>query len=121
MIDLPGYTKEGLPALQKRCEELAVQPRETRLVASMVSVCKKAYVSFFGRDGPIRRLRSGNVKIWTRWSGPFIRYDFSFSHCTSIQVAPLTSPISTDLATRMIDGVNTLWKEDKALQKKHGI
>ena len=30
MIDLPGYTKEGLPALQKRCEELAVQPRETR-------------------------------------------------------------------------------------------
>ena len=30
MIDLPGYTKEGLPALQKRCEELAVQPRGTR-------------------------------------------------------------------------------------------
>merc|ERR1712080_75168 len=30
IIDLPGYTKEGLPALQKRCEELAVQPRGTR-------------------------------------------------------------------------------------------
>ena len=30
MIDLPGYTKEGLPALQKRCEELSVQPRGTR-------------------------------------------------------------------------------------------
>merc|ERR1719151_300156 len=30
MIDLPGYTKEGLEALKKRCEELAVQPRGTR-------------------------------------------------------------------------------------------
>merc|ERR1712117_852297 len=29
-IDLPGWTKEGLPALKKRCEELAVQPRGTR-------------------------------------------------------------------------------------------
>merc|ERR1712012_807786 len=29
MIDLPGYTKEGLDALKKRCEELAVQPRGT--------------------------------------------------------------------------------------------
>merc|ERR1712203_947627 len=29
-VDLPGWTKEGLPALQKRCEELAVQPRGTR-------------------------------------------------------------------------------------------
>merc|ERR1711910_214594 len=26
-IDLPGWTKEGLPALKARCEELAVQPR----------------------------------------------------------------------------------------------
>merc|ERR1712158_158345 len=30
LIDLPGYTKEGLDALKKRCEELAVQPRGTR-------------------------------------------------------------------------------------------
>jgi len=30
MIDLPGYTKEGIEALKKRCEELAVQPRGTR-------------------------------------------------------------------------------------------
>ena len=30
MIDLPGYTKEGLDALKARCEELAVQPRGTR-------------------------------------------------------------------------------------------
>jgi len=29
-VDLPGYTKEGLPALKARCEELAVQPRGTR-------------------------------------------------------------------------------------------
>lgn len=29
-IDLPGWTKEGLPALKKRCEELALQPRGTR-------------------------------------------------------------------------------------------
>jgi protein-arginine kinase len=29
-VDLPGWTKEGLPALQARCEELSVQPRGTR-------------------------------------------------------------------------------------------
>jgi creatine kinase len=29
-IDLPGWTKEGLEALKKRCEELKVQPRGTR-------------------------------------------------------------------------------------------
>ena len=29
-VDLPGYTKEGFPALKKRCEELKVQPRGTR-------------------------------------------------------------------------------------------
>ncbi len=29
-IDLPGWTKEGLPSLKKRCEELALQPRGTR-------------------------------------------------------------------------------------------
>ena len=29
-VDLPGYTKEGLPALKQRCEELKVQPRGTR-------------------------------------------------------------------------------------------
>merc|ERR1712226_1420512 len=29
-IDLPGWTKEGLPALKARCEELSVQPRGTR-------------------------------------------------------------------------------------------
>jgi len=29
-VDLPGWTKAGLPALKKRCEELALQPRGTR-------------------------------------------------------------------------------------------
>merc|ERR1719456_1604781 len=29
-IDLPGWAKEGLPALKARCEELALQPRGTR-------------------------------------------------------------------------------------------
>merc|ERR1712177_142932 len=29
-VDLPGYTKEGLPVLKARCEELKVQPRGTR-------------------------------------------------------------------------------------------
>jgi len=29
-VDLPGWTKEGLDSLKKRCEELKVQPRGTR-------------------------------------------------------------------------------------------
>merc|ERR1711994_910721 len=29
-VDLPGWTKEGLPALKARCEELGLQPRGTR-------------------------------------------------------------------------------------------
>merc|ERR1719508_606151 len=29
-VDLPGWTKEGLPALKVRCEELHLQPRGTR-------------------------------------------------------------------------------------------
>merc|ERR1712232_1175721 len=29
-VDLPGWTKEGLDALKKRCEELSLQPRGTR-------------------------------------------------------------------------------------------
>merc|ERR1712038_1948139 len=29
-VDLPGWTKDSIPALQKRCEELSVQPRGTR-------------------------------------------------------------------------------------------
>jgi len=80
MIDLPGYTKEGLPALQKRCEELAVQPRGTRGESG-------------GFDG--------------------CTYDVSNKHRLGHSEVAL---IQT-----MIDGVNTLWEEDKALQKKHGL
>ena len=29
-VDLPGWTKEGLPALKARCEALGLQPRGTR-------------------------------------------------------------------------------------------
>jgi len=80
MIDLPGYTKEGLPALQKRCEELAVQPRGTRGESG-------------GYDG--------------------CTYDVSNKHRLGYS--------EVELVQKMIDGVNTLWKEDLELQKKHGL
>merc|ERR1712045_946810 len=73
MIDLPGYTKEGIDALKKRCEELAVQPRGTR-----------------GESGG---------------------YDVSNKHRLGYS--------EVELVQKMIDGVNTLWKEDLELQKKH--
>merc|ERR1719317_1489700 len=80
MIDLPGYTKEGLDALKARCEELAVQPRGTRGESG-------------GFDG--------------------CTYDVSNKHRLGHSEVAL---IQT-----MLDGVNTLWEEDKALQKKHGL
>merc|ERR1712119_274420 len=80
MIDLPGYTKEGIDALKKRCEELAVQPRGTRGESG-------------GFDG--------------------CTYDVSNKHRLGHS--------EVDLIQTMIDGVNTLWEEDKALQKKHGL
>jgi len=79
-VDLPGWTKEGLPALQKRCEELSVQPRGTR-----------------GESGG----QTGHT------------YDISNKHRLG------HSEVS--LVQTMIDGVNTLWTEDVALCKKHGI
>merc|ERR1711874_718772 len=79
-VDLPGWTKEGLPALQKRCEELSVQPRGTR-----------------GESGG----QTGHT------------YDISNKHRLG------HSEIS--LVQTMIDGVNTLWKEDIELCKKHGM
>jgi len=79
-VDLPGYTKEGLPALKKRCEELQVQPRGTR-----------------GESG-------GQTGI---------TYDISNKHRLGYS--------EVQLVQKMIDGVNTLVKEDRELQKKHGI
>merc|ERR1719510_1253103 len=80
MIDLPGYTKEGLPALQKRCEELAVQPRGTRGESGGQTGCT---------------------------------YDISNKHRLGYS--------EVQLVQVMIDAVNTLWKEDIELCKKHGI
>merc|ERR1712179_38102 len=78
--DLPGWTKEGLPALQKRCEELSVQPRGTR-----------------GESGG----QTGHT------------YDISNKHRLGHS--------EVGLVQTMIDGVNTLWKEDLELCKKHGM
>lgn len=79
-IDLPGWTKEGLPALKKRCEELKVQPRGTR-----------------GESG-------GQTGV---------TYDISNKHRLGYS--------EIELVQCMIDGVNTLYKEDLELQKKHGM
>merc|ERR1712066_982722 len=77
-IDLPGWTKEGLPALKKRCEELSLQPRGTR-----------------GESG-------GQTGI---------TYDISNKHRLGYS--------EVQLVQTMIDGVNTIWKEDKELVAKH--
>merc|ERR1712007_355283 len=79
-VDLPGWTKEGLPALQARCEELSVQPRGTR-----------------GESGG----QTGHT------------YDISNKHRLGHSEVALVQT--------MIDGVNTLWKEDMELCKKHGM
>merc|ERR1712150_459906 len=79
-IDLPGWTKEGLPALKARCEELDVQPRGTR-----------------GESG-------GQTGV---------TYDISNKHRLGYS--------EVQLVQTMIDGVNTLYAEDVALQKKHGL
>merc|ERR1712004_510450 len=77
-VDLPGWTKEGLPALKKRCEELQLQPRGTR-----------------GESG-------GQTGI---------TYDISNKHRLGYS--------EVELVQKMIDGVNTLWREDKQLMAKH--
>merc|ERR1711878_65 len=79
-VDLPGWTKEGLPALKARCESLALQPRGTR-----------------GESG-------GQTGI---------TYDISNKHRLGYS--------EVQLVQTMIDGVNTLYKEDLELQKKHGL
>merc|ERR1711874_910249 len=79
-VDLPGWTKEGIPALKARCEELNVQPRGTR-----------------GESG-------GQTGV---------TYDISNKHRLGYS--------EVQLVQTMIDGVNTLFAEDVALQKKHGL
>merc|ERR1719458_617291 len=72
-VDLPGWTKDGVDGLKKRCEELKVQPRGTR-----------------GESGG----QTGHT------------YDISNKHRLGYS--------EVELVQCMIDGVNTLWKEDKA-------
>lgn len=79
-VDLPGWTKEGLPALKKRCEALNLQPRGTRGESG-------------GHDG--------------------VTYDISNKHRLGYS--------EVELVQTMIDGVNTLYQEDIALQRKHGL
>ena len=79
-IDLPGWTKEGVSELKKRCEGLNLQPRGTR-----------------GESG-------GQTGI---------TYDISNKHRLGYS--------EVELVQTMIDGVNTLYKEDLELQKKHGL
>ena len=98
MIDLPGYTKEGLDALKKRCEELAVQPRGTRGESG-------------GFDGEFLRIFFPELLL--PWHPTGCTYDVSNKHRLGHS--------EVELIQTMIDGVNTLWEEDKALQKKHGL
>merc|ERR1712090_50191 len=79
-MDLPGFTKLGLKVLQARCEELHLQPRDTR-----------------GESGG----QTGHT------------YDLSNKHRLGYT--------EVELVLTMIDGVNTLYKEDLELQKKHGM
>lgn len=79
-IDLPGWTAEGLSALQDRCEELNLQPRGTR-----------------GESG-------GQTGV---------TYDISNKHRLGYS--------EVELVQTMIDGVNTLYREDLRLQKKHKL
>jgi len=78
-MDLPGFTKEGLKALEERCEQLHLQPRGTR-----------------GESG-------GQTGV---------TYDISNKHRLGYS--------EVQLVQKMIDGVNTLYKEDE-FQKKHGL
>ena len=73
-VDLPGYTKEGLPALKARCEELAVQPRGTRGESGGQTGAEIFIQNFYDKRN-----------IWN---------DEEF-----LQESPMTSPTSTGLAT----------------------
>ncbi|CAL4062935.1 unnamed protein product, partial [Meganyctiphanes norvegica] len=79
-LDLPGWTKDNPAALQKRCEELKIQPRGTRGESGGQTGCT---------------------------------YDISNKHRLGYS--------EVELVQCMIDGVNTLYKEDIELQKKNNI
>ena len=100
-VDLPGWTKDGVDKLKVRCEELKVQPRGTRGESG-------------GQTGE-------DADVHCHWH---------FSHHPVLSSAGHTYDISNkhrlgysevELVQCMIDGVNTLYKEDLELQKKHGM
>ena len=95
-VDLPGWTKEGLKTLQARCEELHLQPRGTRGESG-------------GQTG--NQLINNLLIINVFCSG--ITYDISNKHRLGYS--------EVELVQKMIDGVNTLVKEDKELAKKHNL
>ena len=97
-VDLPGFTKEGLPALKKRCEELKVQPRGTRGESG-------------GQTGSEKTKKIKHLNKFFYILG--ITYDISNKHRLGYS--------EVELVQCMIDGVNTLVKEDVELQKKHGL
>ena len=82
--------------MQKRCEELQLQPRGTR-----------------GESGGQTGI-TYDISNKHRLGYSEVRIHFSAYHCL------LNSTRSqVELVQKMIDGVNTLWKEDKELVAKH--
>ena len=111
-VDLPGWTKEGLDALKARCEELSVQPRGTRGESGgqtgtlYISITMNLIVcSFYSLD--LRKTINDSLILLGH------TYDISNKHRLGHS--------EVGLVQTMIDGVNTLWKEDLELCKKHGI
>ena len=99
-VDLPGYTKEGVEKLQARCEELCVQPRGTRGESGGFAGKISSYFFFI--------FISLTISLC-----PGCTYDISNKHRLGYS--------EVQLVQVMIDAVNTLWKEDVELQKKHGL
>ena len=97
-VDLPGWTKESVDKLKARCEELAVQPRGTR-----------------GESGGQTGKFAINKKTLSKTNSHLLgcTYDISNKHRLGYS--------EVQLVQVMIDGVNTLYKEDLEWQKKHGM
>ena len=97
-VDLPGWTAESVDKLKARCEELAVQPRGTRGESG-------------GQTGEWQNFYIQTTKL--KYCPPGHTYDISNKHRLGYS--------EVQLVQVMIDAVNTLWKEDVELQKKHNI
>ena len=82
--------------MQKRCEELQLQPRGTR-----------------GESGGQTGI-TYDISNKHRLGYSEVRNHISAYHCL-----PNSIHNQVELVQKMIDGVNTLWKEDKELVAKH--